>query len=236
MSPKDKSPFDSFQDSTKSESQVQEKEVPREDRPITIMTEGDAYISERMKSQPIALDETSVVTRDEKLGIHRLSLPDFFEPFSYDCTKGVSCSHHGWVKEKVTYGLDMEMDRWNQTKRGKYVFRWISKKKRALDESINVRGWYLVNRSFGDFNKAPRILFSANGGVENGDSILGFMSIQKALSMRQKPVQDSLDRVRSEEKKHEGHPNFYKAKLDSERVDGDDFAPSDALQEGRDFK
>lgn len=204
-----------------------------QDRPITIMTENDSYISERIKSQPSELPEVEVTTREEKHGIHRLSLPDYFEPFSFDCTMGVSCSHHGWVKEKVTYGLNMEMDRWKQTKNGKYIFRWLSKLKRALDQSINVRGWYLVNRTA--FGEAPKILFSANGGVENGDAILGFMSIQKALAIRETPAQVSKDRVNSEESKHEGHPNFYKAKLDSERTDGDDFAPADAKQEGRDF-
>ena len=208
--------------------------IPIPTQPLTIMTEHDAYISERMKDQPQVLDEIEVTMKEEKLGIHRLSLPDFFEPFSYDCTIGVSCSHHSWIKKKVLYNLDKEMDRWEQTKRGKYVFRWLNKNKRALDFSINVRGWYLVNRSF--FKDSPKILFSINGGVENGDSILGFMPVQKALAIRNKPSQESQDRVLSEEKKHEGHPAFYKAKLDSEKTEGDDFAPSGALQEDRDFK
>ena len=204
-----------------------------EQKPLTIMTENDAYISERIKSQPSAISDIEVTTAEEKLGIHRLSLPDFFEPYSYDCTLGISCPHHGWQKSKVSYGLDMEMDRWTQSKHGKYVFRWLNKNKRALDQSINIRGWYLVNRSY--FPEAERILFSVNGGVENGDSILGFMTVQKAVSIREKPAKDSLNRVKSEEDKHESHPNFYKAKLDSERTEGDDFAPADARQEGRDF-
>ena len=230
MSPKDnekpKPVFDSF-------TKAIEEPVREADRPMTIMTENDAYIAERMKSQPRALEEIEVVAREEKTGQHRLSLPDYFEPFSYDCTMGNSCSHHGWKKEKVMYGLEMEMDRWTQSKHGKYIFRWLNKNKRALDQSINIRGWFLVNRSY--FNDAPKILFSVNGGVENGDSILGFMPIARALQIREKPSKDSQDRVRSEAKKHEGHPNFYKAKLDSERREGDDFAPADALQEGRDF-
>ena len=208
-------------------------EQERTERPLTIMTENDAYISERIKSQPSDITQVEVSTKEETLGIHRLSLPDYFEQFSYDCTVGVSCIHHGWVKRRITYGLNMEMDRWEQTKHGKFVFRWLSKIKRALDTAINVRGWYIVNRSY--FPESPRILFSANGGVENGDSILGFMSVKKAIEIRNKPSQDSLNRVRSEEGKHEGHPNFYKAKIDSERTDGDDFAPPDARQEGRDF-
>jgi len=229
MSPRPSFPFPDQKDE-----KVEVQKLPEEVRPFTIMTENDAYISERMKEQPKNLSEVEVIDREEKLGIHRLSLPDFFEPFSYDCTVGVSCSHHGWVKEKVSIGLDKSMDRWTQSKHGKYVFRWLSKVKRALDYSINVRGWFLVNRSY--FEDAPKILFGVNGGLENGDSILGFMPVKKAIYIREKPGKDSLDRVRSEESKHEGHPNFYKARPDSESVEGDDSAPLDAVQEGRDFK
>ena len=213
---------------------VPQAPLQEDPRPLTIMTEGDAYISERMKTQPKTLADISVTPREEKLGIHRLSLPEYFEQFSYDCTiPGVSCIHHGWSKKEVMYGLEVKMPRWEQTRRGKYIFRWLSKNKRALDHSLNVKDWYLVNRSF--FPDAPKILFSVNGGIENGDAILGFMPVSKALLMRDKPSKDSQNRVKSEEEKHEDHPNFYKAKLDSERADGDDYAPADALQEGRDF-
>ncbi len=213
-----------------------EQLVPKPDesvRPITIMSEHDAYISERMKDQPQELEDLEVITKEERLGIHRLSLPEHFEHLSYDCTIGTSCKFHAWLKKKVMYGLDKEMDRWVQTKHGKYIFRWLNKNKRALDQSINVKGWYLVNRTF--FKDAPKILFSVNGGVEMGDSILGFMPVKKALSIRTKPSADSLERVNSEETKHKDHPAFYTPKLSPEVVDGDDFAPADALQEGRDF-
>lgn len=203
--------------------------------PLTIMSSQDAYISERMKSQPNSISEIEAAPQEEKTGIHRLSLPEFFEHLSYDCTRGNSCAEHGWVKREITYGLDLKMHRWEQTKRGKFIFRWLSKNKRALDQSMNVKDWFLVNRDFADFEKAPRILFSINGGVENGDSILGFMPVAKALYLRNKPSKDSQNRVQSEETKHESHPNFYKAKLDSEQANGDDFASADARQEGRDF-
>ena len=214
------------------QSQVLESKVP-EAKPLVIMTEHDAYISERMKDQPQTLADIEVVTKEEKLGIHRLSLPDYFEQFSYDCTVGTSCTIHGWTVKKVQFGLDYEMDRWEQSKRGKYVFRWLNKNKRALDASINIKGWYLVNRTV--FSDAPKILFSVSGAVEAGDSILGFMPVSKALKLRTKPSEESIDRVSTEETKHEGHPAFYKAKLSPERVDGDDYAPPDALQEGRNF-
>lgn len=206
---------------------------PPQVAPLTIMTENDAYIAERMKAQPKNLTDIETAPREEKTGIHRLSLPDYFEQYSYDCTMGQSCSHHGWVKRDVMYGLEVKMTRWEQSKRGKYIFRWLSKNKRALDQSLNIKDWVLVNRNF--FPDAPKVLFSVNGGIENGDAILGFMYAQKALMHREEPSKKSLDHVNSEEKKHENHPNFYKAKLDPERHDGDDFAPSDAFQEGRDF-
>jgi hypothetical protein len=204
-------------------------------QPLTIMTEKDAYIAERMKEQPKSFEDLDIKVTEEKDGIHRLSLPDFFEPLSYDCTRGLGCKDHGWVKEEVNYGLDKKMDRWVQMKRGKYVFRWLNKNPRALDQNINVRGWYLVNQSFSEFSKAPKILFSVSGGVQNGDSILAFMPIQKALALREKPSKESQDHVKSLETKHEGHPNFYKAKISPDK-DGEDFAPADARQEGRDFK
>ena len=226
MSPKEITPEKTFPESAKFE-------APKEERPMTIMTEKDAYIAERMKSQPKALTDIETVTVEDKDGVHRLSLPDFFEAYSYDCTRGNGCPHHAWKKEEVSYGLDQKMDRWIQGKRGKYIFRWLNSNPRALDHNINVRGWNLVNKSF--FPDAPRVLFSVNGGVSSGDSILAIMSTTKAMSLREKPSKDSLNRVSSEENKHENHPNFYKAKLDPERYDGDDFAPSDARQEGRDF-
>ena len=202
-------------------------------RPVTILSEHDAYISERMKAQPQTLTDIEVTTKEEKFGIHRLSLPEYFEHLSYDCTIGVSCKFHGWICKKVVYNLDKEMDKWEQAKHGKYIFRWLNKNKRALDLSINIKGWYLVNRTF--FKEAPKILFSVNGGVELGDSILGFMPVKKALYLRTQPSKDSLDRVRSEAKKHEGHPNFYKPTLSPEITEGDDFQPAGAVQEGRDF-
>jgi len=183
-------------------------------------------------NQPIVEYDECMECKERIAQPSDFELPDFFEEFSYDCTRGQSCDKHGWIKKRVSYGLDKEMDRWEQTKHGKYIFRWLNKNKRALDLSLNIRGWYLVNASY--FNEAPKILFSVSGGVENGDSILGFMTVQKAMAIREKPSKDSQDRVRSESSRHENNPNFYKAKLDSENADPD-YAPADAVMEGRDF-
>ena len=62
--------------------------------PLTIMSPNDAYIAERMKEQPQSLEDIQVLPKDEKVGTHRLSLPDYFEPLSYDCTQGNTCPHH----------------------------------------------------------------------------------------------------------------------------------------------
>ena len=202
--------------------------------PISIMTAENSYIADRMKSQPKSFEDLETAPRMDVEGIHRLSLPEFFESLSYDCTRGVSCPHHKWSKKKVMFGLEKSIMQWDQNHFGKYIFRWLSKKKQALDRSLDVMGWSLVNRSFGDFKNAPRTLFTINGGVENGDAILGFMHCEKGKHIRKNPSVVSQDRVKSEATKHETDKNFYKAKLDSESADPD-FAPSGALIEDRDF-
>lgn len=231
MSAKETKPvLDTFSTTT---SEPKKQDQAFESRPVTLVSEHDAYIAERIKEQPRTLAEVeSEISVAEKDGIHRLSLPDFFEPMSYDCTRGIGCEYHAWHKTEVMYGLDKKMDRWEQAKRGKFIFRWLNKNKRALDHNLNVRGWKIVSKFY--FEEAPKTLFSVSGGVENGDSILAFMSVSKATSMREKPSKDSQDRINSVEKQYEGHQNFYKAKLSPDK-EGVDDAPADAYQEGRDF-
>ena len=62
---------------------------------MTIMTDLDAYISETIISQP-EKPEFKVRTRGEDSGLHRMSLPEPFEKFSYDCTRGLTCQVHKW--------------------------------------------------------------------------------------------------------------------------------------------
>lgn len=202
--------------------------------PVKILTERDAYLSELLDNQPSSLDDISIEVKEETHGIHRLSLPEFFEPFSYDCTRGVKCEFHGWVLKKVPFNIEgATIDRWEQTKRGKYIFRWFLNKKRAMDEARNLHGWVFVSRRL--FGEAPKILFSINGAVEEGDNILGFMPAERALRKRNRPAEVSTSRVKSQDEKYKGNPNFYEAKLSPEKSEGDDYAPADALQEGRDF-
>ena len=61
------------------------------------------------------------------------------------------------------------------------------------------------------------------------------MPVEKALKKRNRPSQLSVEKMNSEKDRFKGNPNFYEAKLSPEKSDGDDYAPSDALQEGRDF-
>lgn len=171
--------------------------------PLQVLSGEDSYIQQRMLSQPKTLEEVKARVVSREEGRHRLSLPDYFEKLSYDCAKY----------------------------RGDYVFRWLSKNKRSLDHNLNVNHWLLVNRFF--FPDAPKHLFSASGGVEEGDSILAFMGASQALEIRKSPSQTSHERVHSHLTKHERDDRFYQAKLSPEEER--DEVVSGSLQEGRDF-
>lgn len=105
----------------------------------------------------------------------------------------------------------------------KYAFRWVNKKKDWIDRAINVRRWLIVNRAL--FSDMPKYLFTANGTVENGDTILCFMPMEQAESLRQRPVRESLERVKNLpmeqwKNKGEGSP-FYKPALGQEEREGE---------------
>lgn len=74
------------------------------------------------------------------------------------------------------------------------VPRWINKDKRMIDRALDVRGWTLFNRVF--FPRIPRHYFTANGTVEMGDCILGFMPANKAEILRKRPGQISSERIK----------------------------------------
>ena len=150
---------------------VAEPVFPESSRPITILSPLDSYIAERMKEQPA--DMEGVISRVETVerqtrNKHRLTLPSYFEERSHDNP---------------------------EAKDGKWIFRWIFKEKRAIDRALNVFGWTLVNRTY--FPEAPKYLFTANGGIEVGDAILGFMPAKKALELRRAPEKISQERLNS---------------------------------------
>ena len=162
-------------------SPVEQGGLPEPSRPVVIMSELDSYIHDRIVSQPQTLDEALdrfEVISAEGTTRHRLVLPEFFERQSYDCSWGDSCAHH-------TDGIH-----------GPWVFRWLFKEKRAIDHATSVIGWMLVNHAY--FPHAPRLLFTANGGVEVGDGILAFIPAKKALEMRAAPGKKSRERINSQ--------------------------------------
>ena len=105
----------------------------------------------------------------------------------------------------------------------KYAFRWINKNKNWIDRAIHIRRWLIVNRAL--FSDMPKYLFTANGTIENGDTILGFMPIAEAERLRREPAEKSTQLVKDlpMEKwkdKREDSP-FYKPDLGSSEKDGE---------------
>ena len=193
--------------------------APQENQKITILSELDSYIAERMKGQPQSVEEVvsrTKVHERQSLSRHRLSLPEFFQALSYD-----DVPEH----------------------KGDFVFKWIFKDKRSIDRHLNVLGWTLVNRTY--FPQAPRYLFTANGGVEVGDAILGFIPAKQAIEMRLAPAKRSQERLSSQMTKVEpdyvlmtGNPKddkVYQPKLGTEQEESAEEKVPGVLTEGRDF-
>lgn len=194
----------------------------KEERPPVLRTisEEDSYIRERIDAQPVTLDEVKTRSTPRlSQGKHRLSLPEYFEGQSYDCTWGEGCPVHR---------MD---DRHRILNRGEFVFRRVWKRKRAIDEAINLKGWFLVNRTY--FPEVPKHLVSASGGVEEGDSILFFMPAEQALRVRRSSGEMSRERVRDQLTRYDNHEEFYRPRPEAEEES--DGTPSNAWQEGRDF-
>lgn len=146
-----------------------------------IMTELDSQIFDKVRTQTDNIDVA--INRRESGGLHRLSLPIDFEQYSYDCTRGDTCTIHSKDKKgQVISG------------RGKYTFRWVYKHKRAIDEATNVSGWLFSSQSF--FPSVNPILFSSSGVVEEGDNILCFMPHEKAERIRLYPRERSQELLR----------------------------------------
>ena len=89
----------------------------------------------------------------------------------------------------------------------RFTFRWIFKRRQAISEATQVKGWVLVNKTY--FPDLPNHLFTANGAVERGDNILAFMSRKLAEGLRKKANDLSTMMVKSRLGAHKGNPNFY---------------------------
>lgn len=110
-----------------------------------------------------------------------------------------------------------------------FRFRWIMKDKRAIDESI-YKGWVLVNRAL--FPNLPPHLFCVSGGIEEGDLILGCISLKLAEARIKAAQKKSTEMVTSQVRRHETRPEYYKPTLSKEEEEN---VEAGDLQEGRDF-
>lgn len=121
----------------------------------------------------------------------------------------------------------------------KFGFRWLNKKKRAIDEGI-IKGWVIVNRTlFPEVARKAKHLFSTSGAVEKGDCILAFMSKDVAMQIRKAPGQKSSAFLQAhlqkgKEKLPEGKSGFYQPEDTAEKEDAG-IEKGGGLQEGRDF-
>lgn len=105
----------------------------------------------------------------------------------------------------------------------KYAFRWVNKKKEWIDRALNIRQWLIVNRLL--FADMPRHLFTANGTIENGDTILCFMPMANAERLRREPGDLSRQRVKDlpmDKGKNAGEDSpYYQPKSSQEERDGE---------------
>lgn len=182
----------------------EKKPVQETERPtLTLVSDMDAYISERMKNQPKTLDEALFVKEKKYApGEHRLSLPPELK---------------GYTK--------------------KITFRWLNKKKRAIDDAIDVKGWMLVNRAL--FPSLPKHLFTTSGAIERGDCVLAFIPNKKAEAIRRAPreksqrMKEASPMISKPEPLRKGQSGFYRPEDTSPEKEEKEGATG--LQEGRDF-
>ena len=196
-----------------------------------IMSEEDAYITERVASQPATLDEVRKVVVYTDSTKNRLSLPPYFERFSHDCTVGQECLVHAWKRDDAT-------NRWSYGNKGEFIFRWVKKVKRAIDHAMNVQGWLFVNQRY--FPDAPDHLFSANRGVELGDVVLFFLPAKQALALRAVPGRKSNEALKARLTTTRAGDVVMTGNLDNDKFyvpegGGEEDESSAGVQEGRDF-
>ena len=98
----------------------------------------------------------------------------------------------------------------------KFSFRWVNKHRRAISEAIQNHGWTVVNRRFAEFVELPDYIFSTNGAIERGDTILMFIPKKKAEDIRREASILSREAVDARLGAHKGNPNFYVPKDDED--------------------
>lgn len=175
----------------------------------------EVSVVEEKVSQPIQFEQQPVIIKTEiDAYIGELSRGG---PQTLDDVK-VSDVPTGEGKHRLSLSPVIE------EKYGKrFAFRWVNKKKDWIDRALNVRQWVIVNRVL--FKDLPRHLFTANGTIENGDTILCFMRIEQAERLRREPGRISSERVKDlpmEKWKQKGEDSpFYKPDLGSSEKEGE---------------
>lgn len=192
------------------------KQVESMTQRVTILSELDSYILERQKEQGTSLEEAvSRVEIQEMRPRHRMEMPDSLQKYFWDAQKNPA---------------------------GRFIPRWVLKDKRAIDSALN-RGWLFFNRSY--FPDSPRYLFTANGGIEVGDTILAFMPVKQALAIREAPAKLSQERLRGQMTSvgpdtvlmsgNKQSEHIYQPELGPESVESTEEKVPGVLTEGRDF-
>lgn len=161
-------------------------------QPTVIVSEIDAYLHDRLKSQPKVWGDVKVI--------------------------GDAAPNDSWHVLRLPKDVDEAFQ-----KRG-LTPRWINKDKKSIDRALDIRGWMLVNRML--FPEIKKHHYTANGTVERGDAILGFMPNERAERLRRIPGELSLEKMKNlpiEKWKDQHGDRFYKPTL-SEEKDGEEIA------------
>mgnify|MGYP001578047287 CR=1 FL=1 len=184
---------------------------------VTQLSELDSYIVQRQRAQPKTLEE--VQARVERI-------------------ENLNRSRH-----RLTLPEYFEAKSYDHRPDRPFVFRWLFKEKRSIAHALNDVGWTLVNQTY--FPDAPEYLFSGNGGIEVGDSLLAFMPSKRALAIRSEPGRRSQAKMSSRmtQVEHDyvlmtGNPKDEKVYQPSMGSEEHELAPtsvSGELVAGRDF-
>jgi len=156
----------------------------------------DEIVEEQKPQRQVQDNATSVILNQQDSYIHdRIKGP----PTTFDDIK---------VEERKDGTHRLTLPEELKPYEKKFAFKWLYKSKRAIDEACDVTGWTLVSRIL--FPDLPNHLYSINGGIERGDTILAFMPKEKAMEIRRKPGEISKDILDSTFTKHKGDPRYYR--------------------------
>ena len=174
----------------KNESEVEKIEVPAQfsNDPQEIKEEVKQEVKESPSPSEKSGPQTFVVKTELDAYINELLIN---QPKSIDEIKVKTIDDDVAAAHILVLPKEIEKELKNKN----MVPRWINKKKRAIDHAINQRGWTIFNRSI--FPKISKHNFTANGTVEVGDCILGFMPASNAELLRKRPGQISSERIKN---------------------------------------